>query len=382
MDEWLLILGASVRAAAASAWRSGFAPYCGDLFYDADVARFAAGGRVAAYPKGLVAFARSAPPGPWMYTGALENHPEIVDAISRQRPLVGNGADVLRAVRDPVETAWALRQSGLACPAIALTSAGVPCDGSWLRKPLRGSGGAGISVWRGASGPLPPGLSTSKDFYFQQWKDGESCAAVYVADGSRAALLGVSRQLVGTPWTGAAHFQYAGSVGPWRLTPRLCAQFERIGQTLAERFCLKGLFGVDAVLAGQTVWPVEVNPRFPASVEVLERARGIDAVRLHVEACRHGRLPASPPPHAPTCCGKAIVYARRKLTVSPRFAAFAQRAMARLAWPDLADIPRAGTLIRAGRPITTVLAEAPDEPCVLALLSRRVAEVETLLYES
>jgi len=68
MRDTLLILGASVRAAACSARRSGFAPYCGDLFFDLDLARWAPGQRVTSYPQGLAAVADSPPAGHWTQT--------------------------------------------------------------------------------------------------------------------------------------------------------------------------------------------------------------------------------------------------------------------------------------------------------------------------
>ena len=45
---------------------------------------------VSRYPSGLAALAREAPPGPWMYTGGLENWPRLIRQIMRERPLWGN----------------------------------------------------------------------------------------------------------------------------------------------------------------------------------------------------------------------------------------------------------------------------------------------------
>src|SRR4051794_30449688 len=97
----LLIAGASVRAAAASALRAGYAPWCVDLFGDADLER-ACPVRVVPlkrYPDALVAALAEGPPGPWMYTGAIENRPDLIECVDR--PLLGNPADIVRAVRDP-----------------------------------------------------------------------------------------------------------------------------------------------------------------------------------------------------------------------------------------------------------------------------------------
>ncbi|HKB02483.1 MAG TPA: hypothetical protein VKD90_09695, partial [Gemmataceae bacterium] len=86
----LLIVGASARAAAASARRAGFDPWCADLFGDADLARLAPDSvRCPAdkSPAGLIDTLRDAPPGPLIYTGGLENHPKLVRALAGLRTL-------------------------------------------------------------------------------------------------------------------------------------------------------------------------------------------------------------------------------------------------------------------------------------------------------
>src|SRR5437016_5423412 len=94
----LLIVGASTRAAAFSALRAGLTPWCADLFVDADLQRRCPVERVAPqeYPQCFIAIAANGPPGPWMYTGALENQPAMIETIARRRPLWG-------ADRRPIE---------------------------------------------------------------------------------------------------------------------------------------------------------------------------------------------------------------------------------------------------------------------------------------
>src|SRR5262245_37896608 len=109
--ESLLLIGASVRAAAGSALRAGLRPWCADLFADADLAAVCPVQRLPGdYPRGFIALAKSAPPGPWLYTGGLENWPDVVAAIASERTLWGNDADVLQRVRDPALVAAWLRR--------------------------------------------------------------------------------------------------------------------------------------------------------------------------------------------------------------------------------------------------------------------------------
>src|SRR5262245_19294559 len=88
-DPHLLIIGASTRAAAVSAVPAGLQPTCVDLFADSDLAGLCPVVRLPAkdFPAGFQRAAQLAPPGPFIYVGGLENHPEIVASISRSRAL-------------------------------------------------------------------------------------------------------------------------------------------------------------------------------------------------------------------------------------------------------------------------------------------------------
>ena len=47
----------------------------------------------------------------------------------------------------------------------------------------------------------------------------------------------------------------------------LAAKLQRLGEVLASASGLMGWFGIDYVLRDGEPWPVEVNPRYTASVE-------------------------------------------------------------------------------------------------------------------
>jgi predicted ATP-grasp superfamily ATP-dependent carboligase len=209
--------------------------------------------------------------------------------------------------------------------------------------------------------------------------EGASCSAAYIAAAGRAALIGVTQQLVGAAWTGADGYRYAGSIGPLSLEDRERDLFTRIGDCLARRFELQGLFGVDAVRTEEAIWPVEVNPRYTASMEILERALEIQAIAEHAFACREGRLRGLRLRRDGPCCGKAVVYARAPTTIScdldqPAIAGEAERI-----WPSLADIPNRGTRIDRGRPLTTVFAAGRSRESVHGKLRRRVQRLQELL---
>jgi predicted ATP-grasp superfamily ATP-dependent carboligase len=327
------------------------------------------------YPAGLAKLVRDAPADGWMYTGALENRPALIRRLARVRPLWGNPAEVLRLVRNPCALADALRAAGLNCPHVWRRSGSAPPGATWLRKPRRSAGGTRIAFAEPSA--VPQGTSNRRD-YLQQFVDGLPYSAVFVSAGRTAVLLAITRQLIGADWTGASGFRYCGSIGPLDVEDQLGATFIQIGNTLADRFGLVGLFGVDAIVNQHGVWPVEVNPRYTASMELVDWARGISAVDLHVQACQLGQLPASLPSRSSTIVGKAIAFADRPLTAGEELAALAGERHAG-GWPVVADIPEPGTAIPAGGPIVTLLAEGDDEAQIIARLRERVAGVKRLL---
>ncbi len=352
----LLLVGASVRAAAFSALRAGLRPWAIDLFADRDLAAVCSATAIPGrhYPAALAELARSAPPGPWLYTGALENWPDLVERMARDRPLWSNDAACLRRVRNPFALADAIRAAGLPCPAVRRFEDG-PGPGRWLRKPFAGGGGTGIHIDCGVyTGRL---RDPARRAYLQEFIDGESRSGVFIAGPDDCRLLGVTRQLVGESWVHAPRFAYAGSIGPVTLSPAERAAWEGLGKTVAAFADLRGLFGIDAVIRDGVPWPVEVNPRYTASVEVLEYATGLRAIALH-RGVFDPQVPEFADGLAAGIVAKAIWYAPRPLMVpnSGPWEAVWHEPPAIDSPPAFADIPAAGQQIAAGRPVLTMFA--------------------------
>jgi predicted ATP-grasp superfamily ATP-dependent carboligase len=379
VSEPIIILGTSARAAAQSAARAGYSPWAADLFADADLARLCPVHRIDRYPCDLFAAARLAPPGAWMYTGGLENYPRLVERIAAVRRLYGNAGPPLRAVRDPARLAEFSRAVGLSTPRIANRGDGLPRDGSWLRKGLRSSGGLRVESWTAEN----PALAEVRGWYFQERIEGQPCAAVFVAAGRVAKLLGITRQWIGGDKelgsaSGAPPFHYAGSLGPLELTAGASQQLQAFGSALADSLGLVGLFGVDFILSGDVrVWPIEVNPRYPASVEILERVLGISAVDIHVSACRDGVLPdAIPLARAQRIAGKVILYAPRAMLLREVVRLRIEAESRAAEFPTIADIPAAAGDVAAGQPIVTLLADGTNGEEVTQQLERRLRELQ------
>jgi predicted ATP-grasp superfamily ATP-dependent carboligase len=344
------------------------------LFGDADLQRVCACRVVsgAAYPGAFLEAARQAPAGPWFYTGALENHPRWIDAIARERPLWGNSAEVVRQVRSPVRVAEILGRADLPCPAVAETW---PLSESttWLIKPRLSAGGANIQRWSGH--PVP------RSFYAQEWIEGEDCSALFVGCLDNSAMfLGATRQLIGLPWLYAGAFRYCGSVGPLNLAATTCTRLQQLGDVLTKAFCLRGFFGVDFILKDDVPWPVEINPRYTASIEVLERATGTCLFSHHREAFAPGGR--APPPKSRGFCGKAILFARDTLCFPAEgpWRESLHHSWAQSAGPDYADIPHPQSRIDKGHPVLTLFAHADREADCREILRENAQALDRQLF--
>lgn len=371
----VLIVGASGRASAESALRAGLVPHAIDLFNDCDLPRVGQVRRIESsdYPDGLARIADELPMCPVVYTGAVENHPELVDRLAAKRHLWGNPGGVLRAVRDPFAVARVLSESGLPHPRVRATLDGLPRDGSWLLKPRASASGRGIR-------PLGPDDALSEGWYAQERIDGPSFSAVCVGHGGGRPVRGVTKQRVGGK-EGGPGFVYLGSIGPVRLETTEQSRVDAIAHRLASAFGLVGLFGIDFVERDGRPWVVEVNPRPTASIEVLELALGRALWVEHVAAFAPGiRLDplVGDRRHPPGVVGKATLYARRPC-VFP--SSFPWRPSPLFAVSSPSDVPRPGTSFRAGEPVLTVRARGGTIDDCERRLRQRLTHWERIMSE-
>jgi uncharacterized protein len=369
MDESLrphvVIAGISTRALAASASRAGYQVTSVDAFGDLDLRRTAEvismrseeGSQFR--PMTAARAADQTPGGLVCYTSNFENYPAAVERLMRGRTLLGNPASVLTRVRDPLLLMRTLSHSGFSIPK---TRSSGPTErngpGPWLLKPRRSGGGHGTRVWRRHE-------MVPRTHYLQQRLDGPPGSILFAANGQQAVVLGITRQIVGDRRLGARGFRYTGSLlGPpatlFPAHPQLTEVACSLASAVTEEFGVQGLNGIDFIAADGGPCPIEVNPRYSASMELLERAQALSIFQFHEQACR-GILPR--PVESERVYGKAVVFARRNVVMGDT-----------REWLDdtsVADIPHPGEKIRRGRPICTVFASDDDaDGCYERLVTR------------
>jgi predicted ATP-grasp superfamily ATP-dependent carboligase len=375
----VLVAGVSARALAVSAARAGYRVTAIDAFGDVDLRAVATAvplRRDAGSPFTARAAARAArevDASAVAYSASFENYPETIAALAAGRWLLGNPPEVVRAVRQPVTLMRVLGQLGFAVPATRasapLRTSGPSQRHQWLRKPRKSGGGHGTHPWRRRA-------AVARGAYLQERIVGVPGSITFVADGRRAVPLGLSRQLVGEPAFGARGFRYCGSlIGGsdaqlFKRGDEVSAVAAALADAVTAMFGLVGVNGIDFIARDGVAYPIEVNPRYSASMELFERAYGVSIFELHARACA-GELPATAPWHrrTGTVHGKAIVFARR-----------ATRLDDTATWLDAwhADVPHSGERISRGHPICTVFATARDVGACIRTLVRRGAAVSAV----
>jgi predicted ATP-grasp superfamily ATP-dependent carboligase len=387
----VVIVGLSTRAAAESAARAGLRVTAIDAFADVDqhpaaqaqaVPRHIGGDR---WRRAVTRAARRTSADAVAYLSPFENHPDLVAQLARHTQLLGATPQTLRRVRDPVLVMQAFRRQGLPTPVVIPGAANDPNDpndpnppsplrgfgeaGEYLLKPLASGGGSSVRPWR-------RGESIPEGYYVQQFIEGTPGSVVFVAARGRAVPIGVSRQLVGEAAFGATGYRYCGSIlargdaGVFDQADGLLPRAFALATAAAAEFELVGINGIDFVAHGAVPVPIEINPRWSASIDLVERAGAGPVFGAHLDACTTGILP--PRPQLPAAViGKAIVFARCDAIVRDNGAWLLD--------PDVRDVPRTGEHMRAGQPVCTVYAQADTMAACRAGLVARADRVYAAL---
>jgi len=309
------------------------------------------------------------------YLSPFENHPGAVERLARGRTLWGNGASVLRRVRRP---------------GVVSRPAGVSSPDRWLVKPRASGGGHGIEWWSPGN-PVPAGS------HVEPFIDGEPGSIVFVAAGRAIVPLGLTRQLVGDAAFGATGFRYCGSIlhvipsvardrlgvipsaardrdPPDRGLSQLFDSALHVARGVVTEFDLVGVNCIDFIARDGIAMPIEINPRWSASMELVERVHGVSVFGVHAAACAASELPTFDLTRGDTdtpVTGKAIVFARHDVICGDT--------AAWLGDTSVRDVPHPGEHIPAGRPVCTVFASSRDaDSCHTALIARANRLYETL----
>jgi predicted ATP-grasp superfamily ATP-dependent carboligase len=372
----ILVAGISVRAMVESAVHSGYPVIALDAFGDRDLRELTEAHSLhhdfhARYSsRALYEASRQLHFDSVAYSSNLENHPEILDRFAENHEVIGNAPEVIRRVRCWAALFTKVRQAGFLFPDTIFEGNEEHRNhgGVWLIKPVLSGGGRGISFARENQQPGPQSL-------LQQYIPGTPCSASFVANGSECVVIGITQQLIGLTLLGAEGFRYCGNILPFPDPGRsMLEQVRRLAAFLTLEFGLVGVNGIDFIFKDDQVVLTEVNPRYTASMELVEAAYGLPIFQLHVKAVLERKLPEfrlEDVLNARRFFGKGILFAERDAA-----AADTQDWAAR----QIRDIPASGEKLRQGSPICTIMSASPTYAETLAGLASQASMLKREIY--
>ncbi|QDU34781.1 ATP-grasp domain protein [Poriferisphaera corsica] len=352
MSKPVLIVGVNGRAAAMSARKMGYEPWVVDCIGSRDLQRVAHTLHVLMrdYPSKLPGMVEKAPKSAAvMMSGDLENYPDIWEAITFGREVMGSSAAAVRSVRaagslSEVELAKGLKHCKIKTEGGLLQRIAVQVFGNWdrrkyLLKPMSGSGGMGIRFWE-------KGAPIGREYYLQEYVAGMPIGVMFRADGWSVQYVGACEMIVGDEAFGSDGFKYVGSIGEIDLSEEARAGVSQLAVAMTQRHDLRGVFGIDFVMdfSGK-LRPLEINPRYTAGMEVLEMCTGqsvFDELSSSSKKRKEGEA-------THLKWGKALIRAKIDCEMPDLFGVLGER------W--IANVPNVGVRVSQGEPICSVFAD-------------------------
>jgi len=376
----ILVIGISVRAMVESAVNSNYQVIALDAFGDQDLRAIAETYSlrrdfgIPYSPHALYQAGRRFEYDAVAYTSNLENHPEVLCQFAGASRIIGNSPQMVRSVRHWPGLFCSLRQSGFSVPeTFFIERADLDSNRRWLVKPLLSGGGHGIYFLEGKT-------FNEHGRMVQQYVPGKACSASFVSNGRESVLIGITEQLIGMDQFGVQAFRYCGNILPLPeileagAGKAILKEVRRVAGVLSREYGLIGVNSFDFILEGDRVWLIEVNPRYSASMELIEHAYGLPVFHLHTQAVVDGHLPEFELEsllNGAKFFGKSILFCERDCSAPD-----AQNWAAR----EIRDIPESGERLHKGSPICTLWASRRTYDETLTALIRRAARLKEEIH--
>lgn len=353
-NESVVLIGASIRAAAQSARLAGFHVIGVDLFGDRDCRdacdRFA----VLDQTDDAVKLLDEYPRARVVCVGGFADPGSALRSLGPHARQIETTLQWQHRLKQPETLRRLAIAGGMSFPK-TITNVSSKFDrerlsrGRWLVKPRTGSGGIGVHWFSGNPNAV------AADVTVQRYVPGRVHGATLAINGDSAVVVGVCKSLVHRHGHGdaAMPFVYAGSFGPVPIGDALRHSLTQIGIRIHRHTGLVGLCNVDIVIDRDgNAWLLEINPRWSGSSEVIERSLIGDDTSLFTIACDPGR--SSSLVMDPTRqTYKRILYApRNEGPLTFRLQAIAPEIGDGV---QVADIPADGSIVEPGWPICSVL---------------------------
>ena len=280
------LIGASVRSAAESAKRAGYEVFAVDRYGDRDTLAVCRRhillpdleqNKIADFEGFLAEVAVWVRSMPFLIVGGMKSAHRLLDALPlNERDLSQERSrrnartlEVLRRACDETDFDFPPTRGMnefLSKPnQFPFSERGE----SWLIKKPDYCGGLGVRWVNGEDLTRQPEEFASG--YLQKWIPGRLYGTSLLSNGLEVAVIGTCRGRFTR--RGSLPFVYCGSVGPVPIETSTHQAILEVGKRLVRETGFRGIFNLDWIQAdsGQK-WLIEINPRWSAAVELLERA--------------------------------------------------------------------------------------------------------------
>jgi predicted ATP-grasp superfamily ATP-dependent carboligase len=429
-SDALFVVGFSCRSLAQSASRQGFSPLVIDRCGDRDT-REAAKLHSLWMPEEdlreetihLFLIDRpsrldlkSSIPQHCMLAGGTENHIDLIARLSRKFP------DMMKPEQYASMRSWKnwrswSERSGMFFPrswepgtilSEPVDLPQIPIDSNsndssssneYLFKRLDQAGGLGISTWNRNEVPSASQMALDTgNGIIQERIDGQSVGVTFLSSFHGSLALGCTEAWPTQPHPWGA-FVYQGSIGPVSLQQEDWTLLEAFAKNVTIESQWRGLWQADFIRKGRHWYLLEINPRWTASMEILEASTGMELVRLNCLAVsdqlandewqkllQNNQSSRMIPPRY---FAKRVLYASRSIAVNetmierwwchrlPLESFTNDRDTSSRCW--FADIPNEPMQFETGYPICSIIgASATTEDLKTAMEERHRIEMEYL----
>ena len=389
----LVVLGFSARAAAECAVRAGHRPIVVDFCGDRDLTSLGCRYHSMADPTWLDWLVDQPSSGPVLITGGMEHQSSRLYDFFRRTGRSCDAIDSVVAMRDVKNWQRWAQESDIVWPksvtmadASLLQDPTVSSHSRWVLKSYQSVGGQGVHDW-----PIDNATSyqrfsdDSQNCYLQQKQQGTGVGFTFLTSDFGTIVLGGAESGFEDTQSFMPRYTYRGSISPCQLSEAFLARLRSFGQRVGHEARILGLWQADFIVNPEFISLLEINPRWSASMELLDVAMEERLVGWHV-ACVNKSVELSAWQALSLRCdqrilatpqrvfGKLIHYAPCDFVVSESQASrwwevrwdSGNTLPAESAW-FAADIPPANTQVTQGQPIRTSVIVGKSKEQVVAV---------------
>lgn len=375
----ILVIGIDVVSLATSATKAGYKVYAVDYFGDQDLKRVCheslsiikqtpriSCGQLSTNfnPEALLQLTtrllKKNVIDATLLSIGLDDSPDVLCELNDVIPILGNHPHVIERIRDKMEFFQELKRLEIPHPETAMAEnfeearkkakdVGYPI----LVKPSKGFGGVGI---RKVQGPkklkkaFQDASLIDEKVLIQEYIPGTPASGSLISSTNKTITLTLNEQLLGVNEFGQEEpFGYCGNVVPLVTTRSVTNRCKNIAERITSHFSLIGSNGIDLVISKESIpYVVEVNPRFQATLECVERVLGINMVEAHTKTCLQRKLP--------TIVKKTAVFCTRLVLFAPQRSVVPDLSV----FEEVRDIPIPEVIIEKGEPVCSIVTEGAD----------------------